>query len=194
MWPRERGNEASEARLAFPMRWEAGPSSCVAADGRRAPARHGPPVRREARVRRFRKARPSFVQPWPLRHYRFVRLEGREDAWEIWHGDRRVVGNASGFTLERLTADHVRKERFADETERALRGGDPLDLCRLGWHRWGVAWLRYVNGRSDEMRIYRAGPAPFDHVCRTMWVHRRPPLSCRVCRQGIDAERARWSA
>ena len=77
----------------------------------------------------------EIIQPSELRHYRFVRDARREDAFEVWRDDHLVVGSAVGFGLDRLTADYLRREEEERETETARRSGDPLTLCRLGWHR-----------------------------------------------------------
>jgi hypothetical protein len=69
-----------------------------------------------------------------------------------------------------------------------LRRGDALALCRLGWHRnaRGV-WFRYAAGRTDAMRVYRMGAAPFDYRCTTVWSHGHPPMTCAACKEPIRA-------
>lgn len=136
--------------------------------------------------------RRRFIQPAALEHYRFVRVRRGVDCFEVWRDDRQIVGEYSGSDLAEITRRYAAEERHERATFDALRSGEPLALCRLGWHRLpnGV-YVRYGAGHADAMRVYRMGRAPFDHGCTTIWAHNRPVLVCAVCRSPIDAAHGR---
>ena len=136
--------------------------------------------------------RPRFIRPAGLEHYRFVRIRGAENSFEVWRDDRQVVGNHSGSNLADITRRYAAEERHERATVDALRSGEELALCRLGWHRLpSGAFVRYGAGHADAMRVYRIGRVPFDHACTTVWAHHRPVLVCAVCDEPIDAAHGR---
>jgi len=143
--------------------------------------------RREAPV-----APPRFIQPLGLHRHRFVQIGDREDAFEVWRDDRRVVGSASGFTLQGLTAQYLEEERKEREAADAVRSGDRRAPCRLGWHRerHGM-WCRCVGGWSDAMWIYRVGRVPVDGLCTTIWSYGNQPIRCVACGLAIDRKNAK---
>lgn len=119
--------------------------------------------------------------------YTFVRVEGRGEAYEVWRDGAKVATFVG--SLAEVMAYYREKERRDREVARALRSGDPRGACRLGWHRlagYGL-WFRYATGREGRMLIYRVGPEPFEHRCRTMWCHGQDARRwvCHVCGEKI---------
>jgi hypothetical protein len=78
---------------------------------------------------------------------------------------------------------------------RALRSGDPLAVCRIGWHQQrvaqGLVFFRVAIRLGDEVGIYlyRIAAQPLEFMARTIWCYSEMgvPWTCAACGQAVDA-------
>ena len=113
-------------------------------------------------------------------------------------GERIVGLGAEQEWAEEQLRWYREQERQARE---ALATGDPLNLCRLGWHRGGLPApvAEYVGAPSLYFRfgakigeaggtlVYRVAEGPFEFQARTVKCLRMlDPWSCSVCNLPVD--------
>lgn len=144
-------------------------------------------IRQRNEERRHRRMRPV---PTPsLRHHQLFPIDGKTDGFEIRRDGTTLVGNFSASS-DSVIAYYERAERKEDEATAALSTGDPRALCGLGWHRLprpGGYFRIGTAKRPDYLIVYRIGPAPFDHMCTTIWNYSGKPIICSVCsRPGFE--------
>ena len=135
--------------------------------------------------------------PTRLRRYRIYRLGER--TFQVWRDDHCDVWSYGASSVEAVVEDYIRREAREDETSAALAIGDPMAMCRIGWHRTKghVGWFTLANGgHRGKLLVYWVGPAQFQYLCRSIMVLHGEPFLCGVCGREIDAKTAyardRW--
>ncbi len=123
------------------------------------------------------------------------------DAFLLIRDGERIVGlGGTRDWAEGQLRTYREQERQARE---ALATGDPLDLCRLGWHRGPlpIPVARHIGTPSTYFRfgakigeaggtlVYRVAEEPFEYLARTVkCLGRLDPWSCSACGQQVDGE------
>lgn len=150
-----------------------------------------------ARIPPERAIPEGVLLPTRLRRYRVYRLGER--TFQVWRDDHCDVWSYGASSLEAVVEDYVAREAREDETSAALATGDPMAMCRIGWHRTKnlVGWFTLANGgHRGNLLVYWMGSAPFQYRCRWIMVHGGQPVPCGVCGREIDAKTAyardRW--
>jgi hypothetical protein len=144
-----------------------------------------------ARILPERVLPEGVLVPTRLRRYRVYRLDER--MFQIWRDDHCDVRSYGASSLEAVVEEYVKREAHEDETSAALATGDPIAMCRIGWHRMTnyVGWFALANGgHRGSLLVYWMGSAPFRYRCRWIMVHGGQPVSCGVCGRKIDAKTA----
>lgn len=115
-------------------------------------------------------------------------------------GDRIVgLGGPSEWAEEEL---HRYREQEGKARE-ALATGDPLDVCRIGWHRGALpaAVGKHIGALASYFRfgaeiseaggtlVYRVAEEPFEFLARTVkCLGNLDPWTCADCDQAIPTD------
>ena len=129
-----------------------------------------------------------------LERHQLYRRPGPRDDYQVWHGPLLDVGGYWA-PLDVVVSEYERREVEEDRTIEALRTGDPLATCRIGWHWSDIAWYTLANGgRRGELIVYWFGPEPFRCACRSLKCLGGDPIRCSVCGLEVDADNRRAPA
>lgn len=120
-------------------------------------------------------------------------LVPNEDGFSLLRDGQRIVTLGSGQEwADKQLRWYREQERQARE---ALATGDPLDLCRLGWHRGKLPapvaqhvgapslYFRFGAkiGEAGGTLVYRVADEPFEFLARTVkCLGNLDPWSCSV--------------
>ena len=132
--------------------------------------------------------------------YRLAIDPRKERSFEMWREGWGKIGTYSG-SLEWVQGQAARMEEDEVRSEGALSSGDPLALCRLGWHQsedeYGATYyFRPRHGWCGCWLAYHVGPRPFEYCGRTLgsFDTNSPPWRCSACDRFIDRDPAPGAA
>lgn len=127
-------------------------------------------------------------------------LVGDEDNMTILRDGERVIGLGGSREWAERQLDEYRDQEA--EARKALATGDPLAVCRLGWHHGPLpkpiagafeASLPYFNfrakiGEAGGTLIFRVAEQPFMYLGRNVkCLGSLTPWVCAVCGESVDS-------